>query len=208
MAKPPKKKRPPRLDPILPLPADSGIPEVLPGQGAEILRQKEPTMFLELSYRAFYTLWEMAEAAAKRDYAKYVNGPLAHVAEMRLEQVTAFRSAAAGVPLVPLSEAKAQKARRVLAKIEREEAESAKAKKKGAKNADETSAERPSSSQKGKDVAKSDAIETTAQEAGPRGCTASYKGEFCTGPMKHKGVHKSKTYEFKKVGDKMKGRKR
>jgi hypothetical protein len=130
-----EKKLPPRLDPVLPLPAGTGIPPIKQGQGSDILHATSPTKVVELPYNAFYMLWESIEARAARDYQKYIDGPLAHVAEAELAAVHAFRSAAADRVLPIMSEERARKARLILAKHDKDEA---KAKKKPKSEAPET----------------------------------------------------------------------
>lgn len=123
------KKRPPRLDPVFPLPASTGIPPVREGEGRDILLATTPTKVVELSYRAFYLLWEHVEKVGAERYARYKNGgPLEHVADAYLEAVHAFRNSAADRTLPVMSEKSAQRARKVLAEIET--AEAAKSKKK------------------------------------------------------------------------------
>lgn len=172
------KKRPPKMDPVLPFTADTGIRPVREGEGHDILTAASPTMIIELPYRAFYSLWEMVEARARNEWPKYKEGPLSHIADMRLEQVSAFRTAAAGVPVVAMSPKKANKARRILAKIEEEEAA---ANRKRKKNGDETVVESPSSSAEGVR------------------CPETHKGERCTSTDHGKHVHRSKSYEWKYV---------
>lgn len=120
-----KKKLPPKLDPVLPIQAGGEIPPIRPGEGADIM-QMTSGVALDLPYRAFYTLWEIAEAKARVQYPKYVTW-MPHVAEMWAEAVLAFRNAhraSSGLPPLKLyTEEKAQKARRILAKHEKAEAE-------------------------------------------------------------------------------------
>lgn len=196
------KKRPPELDPVLPLPAGTGVPEVRQGEGGDLLNQTDPVMFPELTQRAFRNLWEIVEAKARVDYPKYLNGPMHNVAMMRLEQVTAFRSAAAGVVITPMDEAKAQKARRILSKIKAEEAAAEKAKKKAKKGAvEETEEERH------------EREDAAMEKSMKKRCPVEYKGERCKLKAEHwientASVHVSKSYKFKQVGNTIKGKKR
>lgn len=103
------------LDPILPLPAGTGIPPVKHGQGAEIMASTQ-LMMVELPYRAFYSLWDYAERIAVMNYPKYKGGPLDNAAQAALEAVHAFRSSARGEILPILSEEDAQKIRAKTAK--------------------------------------------------------------------------------------------
>lgn len=100
----------PKLDPVLPLPFGTGIPEIKQGDGKAILADTSPKA-IDLSYRAFYTLWEHAERRAAVEYPKYVGGPLDNVAQMWVEMVAAFRSAGTGVDILPISERKAARIR-------------------------------------------------------------------------------------------------
>ena len=103
------------LDPILPLPAGTGIPDVKQGDGKSIL--SDTTMkVVELPYRAFYSLWEVAEQRAVQQYPKYVGGPMDNAAQMSLEAVRAFREAALGVQFPELSETEAVQLRARAAK--------------------------------------------------------------------------------------------
>lgn len=118
------------LDPILPLPAGTGIPEVKQGQGKEIL-ENTSVRIVELPYRAFYMLWEVAEKRAAENYARYVGGPMDHAAQAYLEAVLAFRNAArsaAGLDHLPFfTEEQARKIRKKFEKHQRALAEQEKA---------------------------------------------------------------------------------
>lgn len=105
-----KKTVEPSLDPILPLPAGTGMLPLKQGDGRDILESTQ-IMMVELPYRAFFNLWEHAERRAAETYPRYVGGPLDRAAQASLEAVVAFRSANRGVLLEPISEAKAQKIR-------------------------------------------------------------------------------------------------
>lgn len=98
------------LDPILPLPAGTGIPPLKQGQGKEILTNTTVKV-VELPYRAFYQLWEHAEAVAANQYQRYVGGPLDHAAQAALEAVRAFREVANDTQFPNLSEEEARKIR-------------------------------------------------------------------------------------------------
>lgn len=100
------------IDPIYPLPPNTGIPPLKQGQGAEILRKVSPTRIIELPYRAFYTLWEIAESKAQTAYPHYKNGPLDHVSDMWLEVIAAMRSAELETPIEVFSEKQERKLRR------------------------------------------------------------------------------------------------
>lgn len=162
---------PPKLDPILPLPAGTEIPPVRQGEGKEIM-QNDKTMIVSMPYRAFYLMWEQAERRARENYPKYVGGQLDHHARASLEAVHAFRSAARGEDLPILPEKKAQKARKIRAKME---AEAATAKKSGDKK------------------------ETKVPTKIENECTSVKKGVHCLGPAKHKGKHRGKTKSGRKV---------
>jgi predicted RNA-binding Zn-ribbon protein involved in translation (DUF1610 family) len=110
------------LDPILPLPAGTEIPSVRQGEGKEILANNETHVAVELTYRAFYVMWEHAEAIAKAQYPKYVGGPLDNAAQTALEACKAFREANVGIEFPNLSEAEAQKIRARAAKRAAKEA--------------------------------------------------------------------------------------
>lgn len=105
----------PALDPILPLPYGTQFPEVRQGDGKEIMANTSP-MVVELPFRAFFMLWEMAERRAS-DYAKYVGGPLDPAAQTALEGIYACRNAffmkttMSDEPLAILSETQAQAVR-------------------------------------------------------------------------------------------------
>ena len=129
------KKRPPKLDPVLPLPAGTEIPPVRPGEGKDILNSTAPLKIVELPYRAFYSVWELVERRAAEQYPKHVGGAFNNHAQAWLEAAAAFRSAFSGTIIEPMDEARAQKARRILARIEAEEA--AAAKRKGSRKSSE-----------------------------------------------------------------------
>lgn len=100
------------LDPVLPLPANTSIPPVKQGEGDAILHDTR-LMVIELPYRAFYSLWEMAERRAEKDYAKYAtrrDGTEAY-AELLVESVHAFRSSFRKEIIPILSEEEAQRIR-------------------------------------------------------------------------------------------------
>lgn len=96
------------VDPILPLPYNPR-PVVL-RQDEKILHQTSQVT-LEMPYAAFWMLWEQAERLAERNYQKYLDGPLNHVAQASLEAVYACRNAASMTPLERFSEKQAQKLR-------------------------------------------------------------------------------------------------
>lgn len=169
------KKLPPRLDPVFPLPADSGIPVLKQGEGRMQLRETTPTRVVELPHRAFWMLWEIIESKALRDYPKYVDGPMDNAAQAYLEAVHAFRSAFAGRPLPVMSEERAQKARMILAKHDVEESKKSKQKK---------TAPEP----------------TEAPESPPKRdrCSSTHRTPKmalvrCGGPVGHKRKHKGKS---------------
>lgn len=120
------------LDPVLPLPAGTGIPPVKQGEGKEILAN-DSIRVIELPYRAFYFLWEIAERRAAENYGKYVGTQLDDAAQAYLEAVYAFRnvdhqaSTMTSENLPIFTEAEAKKIRARLAKIQKAEAEAAKA---------------------------------------------------------------------------------
>lgn len=86
-------KKEPALDPILPLPHGTGIPYLREGEGKDILDTEGAHRVIELPYRAFWVLWEQAEALAKKNYPKYVGGPMDNVAQAALEATQACRQA-------------------------------------------------------------------------------------------------------------------
>lgn len=101
----------PSLDPILPLPAGTGIPYLRDGEGSEILKTEGQFRTVELSARAFRVMWEQAEALAKKNWPRYAEGPMRDVALAALEAVTAFRSTHWQRDLQPISEEEAKRVR-------------------------------------------------------------------------------------------------
>lgn len=116
-------KKTPELDPILPLPHNTGIPFLREGEGKDILDTKSPVRTVELSYRAFYVMWEQAEALAKRNYPKYVDGPMDNVAQAALEAVIAFRNVWWCRDLAAVSEKEAVRVRELERKRPRRDAQ-------------------------------------------------------------------------------------
>jgi hypothetical protein len=91
------------IDPVFPLPANTGPPPVRQGEGSIILHNDEATRVVELPYRAFWILWEHVEKRGAETYVRYNGGPLDHVAQAYLEGVVAFRNAdRAKTDLAPL----------------------------------------------------------------------------------------------------------
>lgn len=178
-------KRPPELDPILPLPAGSGIPYLRNGDGTEILNDATPVV-IETTYRGAYIMWEIAESLAKRHYQREIDGPFANHANAILEAVYGLRNrqheTIYGRPLPKMSEERARKARKALAEIKAQEAKSAKTAAKGRRGAqnaqDEGSGTNPATS--------------TAPAKTKTRCVAKNEGERCTGPAKHNGRHKDR----------------
>lgn len=107
-----KKEKPekiePSLDPLLPLPAGTGIPYLKNGEGAEILQDSDHIRTVEMTYRAFYVTWEQVEALAKKNYERYIGGPMEGSALAALEAVQAFRSAFWRREIPTLSESEAR----------------------------------------------------------------------------------------------------
>lgn len=136
-----KKKLPPELDPIFPLPANTGVPPVAQGQGKEIMERDDPVVVM-LPYRAFYFMWEHAERQGAKEYPKYVGTNMDRAAQTWLDAVHAFRNAAAGQDLKRYSESKAQKGRSIRKRMLERAAEAARAAK-AAKAAKKKSAEAP-----------------------------------------------------------------
>lgn len=124
------------LDPILPLPADTGIPPIKEGTGRDLF-DNDVYVGAGMTYRAFYILWEQAERLAKQNYPKYVDGPMHHVAEAHLEAVKWCREVAhpnmGELPV--LSETEAQKVRAKELKASKKEGKS---KKKASPSTDDT----------------------------------------------------------------------
>lgn len=111
------------LDPILPLPFLSRIPEIRAGEGSELFQRTDGLTGLGIPYRAFYVVWEQCERRAAENYPRYVNSATPHVAQTWLEAVTWFRQMGhPDMEIIPISEKKAQK-------IRAKEAEAAKKKK-------------------------------------------------------------------------------
>ena len=110
------------LDPIFPLPANTGPPEIKAGEGADLFKRNDHVAN-GMTYRSFYVLWEQAEHRAREHYKRYLNGHLPHVAETWLEAIVYLRQIGnPNVQIEPISEKKAQK-------IRAKEAEAAKKKK-------------------------------------------------------------------------------
>lgn len=101
----------PSLDPILPLPAGTGIPYLRDGEGSEILANSETIRTVEMTYRAFYVTWEIVEGLARKNYQRYIGGPMEGSALAALEAVQAFRSAFWRREIPTLSESEAQRVR-------------------------------------------------------------------------------------------------
>jgi hypothetical protein len=192
MAKTKKKSKAPKelieVDPILPLPAIPGtLPVIKEGEGAVINLDTTP-MYVQLTYRSFFSLWEIAEKRAATEYQHYLGGPMDHIAQMRLETVVAFRNAvldARELPRIePFTEERAAKLRRRWFKAQAEALSDAKKSKKGTNGAPE--AEKGSASPTA-------AKETTSDE--PM-CDASHKIDGkrrkCRRPENHKGKHRDK----------------
>ena len=174
-----KKKRPPRLDPIFPLPADTGMLPVRQGDGKDILSSTAPTKFVELSYRAFWLVWEHIEKEGARQYERYKDGgPLDNIAKAYLEAVHAFRNSYWDRVLPVMSEDRAKKARAILAQIEEAEA---------------------SAKKKTKSKSPGEPTESTESPAKRDQCSSLYRGVNmellrCSGPAGHKRKkHKGRT---------------
>jgi hypothetical protein len=91
------------IDPIFPLPANTGLAPIRQGEGHDILTDKKNTRVVELPYRTFWILWEHLEKRGAESYTRYKGGPLDHVAQAYLEGVVAFRNAdRAKTDLAPL----------------------------------------------------------------------------------------------------------
>lgn len=176
-----KRSIPPRLDPVLPLTAGSGINRDLrEGEGAAILKNDNIVAGLGMTYRAFWHAWEMAEIRAAQNYPRYVGGPMDHIAQTFLELVVWFRQQAhPDKPIRVFSEEKAKKARAYWEKEDKRLAAEAKAKK-----------------EKGK---KGEAEEAAPEKPKKKRCKAEKKGVRCKGPLDHSGKHKGITSKGKKV---------
>lgn len=99
------------LDPILPLPGGTGLPEVRQGEGKAILLNDELSES-GMTERAFFVVWEQVERRAAENYPKYVGGSMDHVAQAWLEAAVWFRRKAhPDLDFKVLSEAKVQKIR-------------------------------------------------------------------------------------------------
>lgn len=99
------------LDPILPLPVRTGLPEVRQGDGKTILKN-DGLSESGMTNRAFFMAWEQVERRAAENYPKYVGGTLDYVAQAWLEAAIWFRRKAyPGIDIEPISETKAQKIR-------------------------------------------------------------------------------------------------
>lgn len=99
------------LDPIFPLPADTGPPPIKEGEGRELFNRTDHVAN-GMTYRAFYVLWEQAEHRAREHYARYKNGHLPHVAETWLEVIVHLRQIGhPNIRIEPISEKKAKKIR-------------------------------------------------------------------------------------------------
>lgn len=99
------------LDPIFPLPANTGLHPVPQGTGKDLF-DNDTYVSAGMTYRSFFIMWEQVERRAAEAYPRYIDGPLAHVAEAWLEAVIWCRSV--GHPyseIVPISEKKARKIR-------------------------------------------------------------------------------------------------
>lgn len=102
------------LDPLFPLPANTGIFPVQNGGGKEILSDTHVVM-LELPFNAFYDLWAYVERRAAQEYPKRKADPneaLRSYAEGQLASVHAFRSAFRGEVLPLFTEEEAAKIRK------------------------------------------------------------------------------------------------
>lgn len=99
------------LDPILPLPVGTGLPEVRQGEGKTILQNDGPSES-GMTNRAFFVVWEQVERRAAENYPKYVGGTMDAAAQAWLEAVVWFRRKAyPGMDIDPISETEAQKIR-------------------------------------------------------------------------------------------------
>ena len=100
------------LDPILPLPVGTGLPEVRQGEGKRILTDTR-LVDCGMTFRAFYSAWEQVERRAAENYRRYIDNPqLQHVADAWLEAVLWFRQQAhPGMDVKQISESKARKIR-------------------------------------------------------------------------------------------------
>lgn len=125
------------LDPILPLPAGTGIPPIKEGRGKDLF-ENDLHVAAGMTYRAFYTLWEQAERLAAINYPRYVGKGKTWelVAQTALEAVVWCRQIGhPNIQIEAISEKKAQKIRRkeveaAKAKAEADAAKRAKARKK------------------------------------------------------------------------------
>lgn len=182
MKKKTERKRPPELDPILPLPAGTGIPYLREGEGREILNDDRPVV-ISMTRRAAYIMWEQAEALAKKHYQQKIDGPFANHANAVLEACYGFRNRRYEdlyeKPLPKMSEERARKARKVLAEMQAQEAREAKKAgkgRKGSKNAENEPAAANPEPVNGKKIR----------------CSSTKDGNRCIGPIKHSGKHKDK----------------
>jgi len=170
-----KKAKPIELiDPVFPLPANTGPPPVRQGEGSVILHNDENTRVVELPFRAFWILWEHVEKRGAEAYLRYKGGPLDHVAQAYLEGVVAFRNAdRAKFDLMPLDVYDAKTERKLRKK-----------QKKG------VSAPEPA-----KDAPKPAASESKGSEETPQ-CDARHKIDGkkrrCVRKPDHKGRHKDR----------------
>lgn len=163
------KKIPPKLDSCLPLPEGTGLPPLKQDGGREHLEQTHPVKMVELSWRAFYVLWEQAEIRAQQNYPKYVGGPMDNVAQAWLEATHAFRSSFRDQVLPIMPEEKAREARQLRTELEK----AAKTRKNGGRASKAVS----------EPVVK------------PQRCREMYdtdRQSRCLGPENHKGLHRDK----------------
>jgi hypothetical protein len=201
----PQPKLPPELDPVFPLPAHTGQPEIYPGDGDSILDNTKMVV-VELPWRAFWMLWEHAEKRGARYYPQYVNRSdgMERAAAAYLEAVHACRSAYRGEILPLMDEDKAKRARQVRAQMLEEQ----KAKKKGAKPTAAASEDEPEPTTTSKPTRSTLKIPGSRLEGVKPLCRSTYVPEDeegvivqCAGPeghkrKMHKGEHDGYVYEW------------
>lgn len=130
---------PSRLDPILPLPAGTGIPPVTQqGYGKKLFKDQH-FVAAGMTYRSFYVMWEQVELRAAQNYPRYVDsGPMSNVAEAWLEAVVWCRQIAhPNVQIEPMSEKKAKRIRAKELQAVKDAKKQATADRKNAKNGTE-----------------------------------------------------------------------
>ena len=143
-----------------------GLPNLLPGEGGEILKQTTE-MSIVLPMNAFYLTWELLEAGVKKTNGRYDKGPLAHVGAALDLATKEFRSAFYRTTTGQVFKTRAE--------LEEQERQARKDK------------ERPKGKDRKKDPAKIESILCGAKHTDDKGKTRK-----CRREPAHKGKHKDK----------------